>query len=656
MLLATALSLGLLASCGKDVEVFPPLATPQADREAEAESLLKSDPKGPIPKPSIPPGLGAGADPGEAPPVRPEKIEYTLEVLSEELPEAGEIFLETAELATLREKPIFSRFLLGARLRSGISTGQDILNSLGYYDGVCDGSIETIPEAPGTKVVIRFTPGTQYTIGKTQVLVAPAAGWAGEEPPPPSPAGQGGYPDIGLKDVGLKEGDPAVASKVIAAVDLLADLWGDRGYPDATLSGTRYTLDKSRRVLEVEATIDPGEFTRMGALVITGDNPVKPGFIENSINWEYGQPWNETLVERFQDTLFQKGIFKPMVVERSKERHDDGTRDLILDVQRAPLRTVSGSLNYDSDFGPGVDIAWEHRNLTHWGDRFRVEVPVWKDLQQLGLQYTRPYFLSKRQNLLAKLSLLNEKADSYRLKSMSAAVGVERQLSRNLLGTLQVTLERGRLDEFMERTADYSIVGFPLTLDWNWANDLLDPTTGHRLKITAAPYYGHYTRDFQVVKTRLDADQYFSLKKDGYLVAAFRLSLGAIFGDDADALPTSMRFFSGGGGSVRGYRYQSIGPLNRRGRPAGGDLMTEASAELRWRFKESMGVTLFVDGGMLYDEVDMSYLGKDLLFGGGLGFRYYTPVGPFRVDIATPLNPREHDPKVQLYISLGQSF
>jgi translocation and assembly module TamA len=628
------------------MEGMAPLA-PNEERDARAEQLLSSDPRGPVPAPDLPENLRnmppAG---GRERRNRAERIEYALEVDAEELPEAGEIFLRTAELSTLKDKPIYSPFLLEARLRKGEALGKDILNSLGYYDGVCAGEIMKIAEAPGTKVAIKFTAGPRYMVGETNLVVKESGTG------PVNPDGK----RPGLAEAGVKTGDPAEASKILAAVGKLPELWGNAGYPWASVAGTRYTLDKGRKVLDIEATIDPGEFARMGKLVITGDNPVREGFIENSVNWERGDPWNQDLVEKFKDSLFQTGLFKPLTVEIGKTAQPDGERDVILHVESAPMRTVSGSVNYDSDFGAGINIAWEHRNLTRRGDSFRAELPVWKDLRQLGIQYARPYFFSRRQNFLASVSFLDENADAYRLKSMSVSAGIERKLSRHLTGTLMADVERGNLDEFVKPREKYVIYGFPLTLDWNWADDLLDPTRGSRIKLNVSPYNGYYTGEFTVVKTRLDAYQYLPLKAEGALVAAFRLSVGAITGDRAASLPTTMRFFSGGGGSVRGYRYQSIGPRNDRDKPAGGGFLTETSGELRWRFKETMGVTLFVDGGMLYDEAETDRLGKDLLWGGGLGFRYYTPVGPFRVDVATPLTPRDGDPDLQFYISLGQSY
>ena len=105
---------------------------------------------------------------------------------------------------------------------------------------------------------------------------------------------------------------------------------------------------------------------------------------------------------------------------------------------------------------------------------------------------------------------------------------------------------------------------------------------------------------------------------------------------------------------MRGYEYQSLGPRNYRDDPLGGSALTEVSIEPRWRFSETFGVVAFLDGGMAYEDVDE--LGKDLRWGAGIGLRLYTPIGPVRLDVATPLNPRDDDDPVQIYLSIGQSF
>jgi translocation and assembly module TamA len=713
--LAAALALVLLASCGKNGNGTQAII-PGPSRDAEADALLSSDPGGPIPRPSMPPSLssqsprdrGFHRDRAE----RGKQISYTVETLCPDLPEAAEAFEKASDLYLLRDRPVYSHLTLARRLRSGLEMGKELLGSMGYYEGTAEGANEAPDDGGPVKITITLTPGPLYHVGGIKFLPsarpmegedAPgaatgqpgarpvtgqaggAAGVPGQADAGGAPAGQPGagasspsasadragtgpsgdpaasgplpeLPELTLR--GVKVGDPAVAGNILDGVDAVDNELGRMGRPFAEVTASRYWLDPQEKLLYIEISVWPGDFVRMGPLVISGDNPTKPGFVEDQVTWKRGEPWNQEEVEALRDSLFQTGVFQPARIEAGAPSGPDGEREVLLTLNRAPLRTASGSVNYDSDFGPGVELSWEHRNLTGWGDTFRVDLPVWKDLQQLGLQYTRPYFLSRNQKLLARSVLLREETDTYSLRSLSASAGIERTLSRNLTGKLMASVEAGRLDEFITPEQSYLVWGFPLNLDWNWSDSLLDPTRGHRLSVLIAPYMGEYFEKFSIIKTRADGYQYFPIIKDGKLVFALRASVGAIFGAGPSRLPASLRFFSGGGGSVRGFRYRSIGPRNLNDKPAGGDFLNEVSGEFRFRFSETMGIVAFVDGGNLYDKFDFSQFGEDILWGGGLGFRYYSPMGPFRVDLAYPINPgeRKDESRLQLYISLGQSF
>ena len=136
---------------------------------------------------------------------------------------------------------------------------------------------------------------------------------------------------------------------------------------------------------------------------------------------------------------------------------------------------------------------------------------------------------------------------------------------------------------------------------------------------------------------------------------AGRAAAGSLTGENVRNIPASLRFYSGGGGSVRGYKYQSLGPHDRNGDPLGGLSFTDVSLEARFRITESFGIVPFVDGGMVY-ETTMPDWGRDLSWGVGLGFRYYTLIGPIRLDIATPLQDRDNNKAFQIYLSIGQAF
>ena len=153
----------------------------------------------------------------------------------------------------------------------------------------------------------------------------------------------------------------------------------------------------------------------------------------------------------------------------------------------------------------------------------------------------------------------------------------------------------------------------------------------------------------------MNGSQYFAFDEEGDYVLAGRGRAGMIIGEDRSDLPANKRFYSGGGESVRGYEYQKVGPLDEDGDPLGGRSVLEAGLEFRARVTESFGIVPFVEGGNVFEASDPEDL--DLLWAAGLGFRYYTAVGPLRFAFAVPLDKRDNvDDDFQIYLSLGQAF
>jgi translocation and assembly module TamA len=119
-------------------------------------------------------------------------------------------------------------------------------------------------------------------------------------------------------------------------------------------------------------------------------------------------------------------------------------------------------------------------------------------------------------------------------------------------------------------------------------------------------------------------------------------------------VPRHQRFYAGGGGSVRGYDYQSIGPRDQFNRPSGGASLMEASLEWRQRVWGDIGAVAFVDAGSVGTGTSPDT--SNLRVGAGAGLRYYTPIGPVRVDVAVPLVKQRDNSAFGLYVGIGQSF
>ncbi|HSR71931.1 MAG TPA: BamA/TamA family outer membrane protein, partial [Kiloniellales bacterium] len=198
--------------------------------------------------------------------------------------------------------------------------------------------------------------------------------------------------------------------------------------------------------------------------------------------------------------------------------------------------------------------------------------------------------------------------------------------------------------------------GLPLTATRDDRDDLLDPTRGTRLSLTLTPYGGVGDQSLAFLRSTLGGTAYYAIDEGRRFVVAGRARLGSILGDDTEEIPANKRFYAGGGGSIRGYEFQKVGPLDENNEPLGGRSLVELGVELRIRVTEEIGIVPFLDGGTVFDSPYPDFE-EDLRWATGLGLRYFTAIGPLRLDVAVPLDKREGiDDDYQFYISLGQAF
>ncbi|CAK7060938.1 MAG: Translocation and assembly module subunit TamA [Desulfovibrio sp.] len=675
----------LLASCGGATGGLLRL-DPGPDQTGPSP-LVAQDPAGPIPAPNIPEELRQKASPGPYAPdaeaasqtdstptetsgtentaVRPHaRLRYSVVAVSEKVPQLADAFLASSLLEMMRDDPPSTITGLDQRMRTDLDLANDVLHAFGYYAGEAHGRIQREqhgepdenddkrPESNTYTVTVTFEPGEQYTVGKTRVTVTEPYRLRSEE----ADEKRRRLPASTLADVGVKEGDPAIAGAILDAVSSVRENFRDRGYPYAKVASSRYVVDHSAKTLDVDVLVDSGPLVYMGDLEIQGGSSVTMHYLESLVTWRPGRVWNQSSVDRFRDALRQSGLFSAAEINPAETEGENGWHNVVTELTAAPERTVGGALKYDTDFGPGVQGYWEHRNITGRGDRLRVEAPIWADLQELAATYRLPFFLRSDQDLIAGAGLRSEDTDAYELKSARASIGLERRLSRRWRGSLSVMGEGGTLKDPDEPERDYFMVGLPGSLRYDGANNLLDATRGFRFFIDLAPYTGEYNEDFTVLRTRLESQAFLPVVGDDTLVMAFRAMYGFLNGEDAPNLPASIRFYTGGGGSVRGYEYQSLGPRNSSHDPLGGSSTVELSAEARLKFNDTIGMVAFLDGGMAYTDQTPDFGEEDLRWGAGLGLRLYTAIGPVRLDVAFPLNKRDDDDNFQIYFSIGQSF
>ena len=483
---------------------------------------------------------------------------------------------------------------------------------------------------------------------------------AREATPPPR------FPDT-LR--GVTPGEPVTADQMLEAVEKLPERLRRRGYPLAQVSSQRYFLDRAARTLNAEIVVDTGPPALLGEIVVEGNKDVSTTYIRDRAPWKAGtEPWNESRVQDYVDELRGLGLFS-MVRQRNIKDVPSPRKDgmVILPVQlvvrEGPPRSVSAAARYETDSGIGVEGEWEHRNFFGNGEKLVVSLPITPEKQGLKASFEKPAFLDRDQKLVGEASLLQEFTDAYDRRGLRVGAGIERRLSPYWWVGVGASSDSGTLTEDDRTNEPYSFVGPHLRIVRDSRNNKINPKRGSVLEINSKPIFGYYDGFFTALGTEVEGMFYYAPFRKGpnkgviddKLVLAARVRGGSMAGAEMNNLPSTLRYYAGGAGSVRGYSYQAIGPRNDKGDPSGGRSYQIVNLEARYKITDEIGIVPFLDGGMVYEDALPQVFG-DMRWGAGLGLRYYTPIGPVRLDVATPLNPVDGDPPLQLYISIGQSF
>ncbi|MBA2635485.1 MAG: BamA/TamA family outer membrane protein, partial [Sphingomonas sp.] len=517
----------------------------------------------------------------------------------------------------------------------------ELLRSQGFYDADVAPRIE--PRGQALLVTLEANPGEQYRFQSVELAGLDAAGAEAAR----------------LREAfGVKAGDSVVAEDVIAANVNLKVALGEQGFALATVGEQEIIIDHSTRLATLVLSVDPGPLAAFGAVRVGGNPPFDAQHVARIARFDPGDRFERAKVDDLRRALIATGlvsIAEVQVVPAAGNRVD-----LTVNMQPAPMRTVAGQLGYGTGEGFRAEASWQHRNFLPPEGAITVRGVAGTREQLAGISFRRNNFGGRDRVLNAQLVASNTEFAAYDAKTIMLAANIERQ--SNIIwrkkwtwsiGTeLLATDERGIFsDPAAEETRTFLIAALPATLYYDGSDDLLNPTRGFRLGGRLSPEISAQGGSFTYARAQIDGSAYQPLASN--TVIAGRVRLGSIVGADAPSIAPSRRFYSGGGGSVRGYGYQRLGPRDFQGDPIGGRALAEFSLEARVRFG-SFGIVPFLDGGTLANRITPDLNGWQ--FGAGLGLRYYSAFGPIRVDVGTPLNPRQGDSRIAVAVSLGQAF
>ena len=578
----------------------------------------------------------------EAPVTNPVTYDVRLEG---DLPKALRGLIEqSSALITQKDRPPASYAALSKRVDDDLGRIKDVLASEAYYDPNVEAMIDTDSEP--VLVVVNIDPGAIYHLQAVDIRYQPA------EPVTAVPRT--------ASDVGLAVGQQAAGAPLVEAKRRLVRQLNENGYPNARIVATQYLANRDTQTLTATWTVDTGPLARFGELQVSGLKNVNPDYVHRIADWKPGTLYDIREIERVRTTLSNTRLFAMISAPpREDVPVENGVVPVSFEVSEGPSRSVGVGLYYSTDeMGPGGSLSWEHRNLFGSAESLRLMIGGSQIRQWADASFRKPAFLDLRQSALANLRVERNDTDAFKGTTGSGFAGIERQF----LEHWSITAGPAFIYADIERSAgedqgDQFLLGGARTrLAYDSRDDQLNPSKGLNGSIGLSPFASLALTTTQFVTGEAALAGYQSISETDRVVLAARGRIGSIFGASRSKIPASQRFYAGGGGSVRGYEFQSIGPLDRRNDPIGGRSLVEVNAEARIRIIGPFGIVPFIDGGQVYEEVYPQLSSSDLQWAGGLGLRYYSPIGPIRLDVATPINPRSVDDPFQFYISIGQAF
>jgi translocation and assembly module TamA len=532
-----------------------------------------------------------------------------------------------------------------ASLRQAAESDRDVIHrallASGYFNPVVSFRVEP-PAGDGALATVGFNiePGAKFRIERHVVAYR-------DEPQPDRPST--------FEAADIKVNDAADGTTLEDNQERFLDHLLSEGFPRARIVARRAEARLAAGVADAVYEFESGPRATFDGVEIVGAKKTKPGFIASMKTWEDGAYFNRVDLVDFRDNLAETSLFSSIEVEAG-EIAPDGRAPVQVTIEERKQRTIGAGVSFSTAEGPGGRLFLEYRNLAGRGERARAEIEATEVRQAFDVEIDKPLPRFPG-SVFTNLAFINETTDAFDARSLEVGAGFAKRWLDNRLETRAgLALETSSVESRLRMAPGVAdertyLISVPLSATWDTEDDPLLLSSGARASWFVIPYTGtdQFTRLELVGRSRrqFGAENRFTI--------AGRFRVAATAGSALRSLPVNKRIFSGGGASVRGYDFQSVGPLDADGRPIGGRSAVEASVEARAKVFGPIQLAVFADAGAVYSESFPDFTG-DYLVGAGGGVRYLTPIGPIRLDVALPLEKRPTDRGFQFYISLGQPF
>lgn len=464
-----------------------------------------------------------------------------------------------------------------------------------------------------------------------------------------------------------RQGETAGTGVIKAEALSGVDGWREYGHAKADVSGQEIVADHDRNSVDSQIGIAPGPVVTFGDLHISGQERMNLRRLRKIAGFPTGERFDPEKLETVRKRLRRTGVFSAMTLNEADLLAPDNSMDVSLAVVEQKPRRIGAGFELSNTDGAMVSAYWMHRNLLGGAERLRIDGKV-SDIgsdtsgrdEELTVRIDRPATITADTTAYVETKLERMREEEYDSDNLSVALGFNHIFRDDegdkLTGDIAVEYEVSRVTDANGRT-DFKVLSFPVEGIWDKRDESNNAKHGFYLSGEARPFKGFGVTG-SGVRALGEARAFHSVGEDDKFTFAGRARLGTIVGTEIERTPRDYLFFSGGGGSVRGQPYESLGVREIDGPEGmiktGGMSVANLNAELRWQVREKIGVVLFADYGKVWTESGFGG-NTDWHSGAGIGIRYDTPIGPLRFDVAGPTG-GDTGNGAQFYLGLGQAF
>ncbi|MBS0362227.1 MAG: outer membrane protein assembly factor, partial [Proteobacteria bacterium] len=550
------------------------------------------------------------------------------------------------------DRPIENRFEARRRARDAAEDAIVVLRSEGYYAYDVE---PDVGDGDNPKPLVKIVTGPRFHLGHARI------DWLGQAP-------DAATVSAAETALALKPGDPGRAAEVVAAEGRAVATVQKRGYADAKPQPREVTVDHADDSVSPDYRIAAGALVHLDSLKVTTNGRTRIAWVEGLKPWKPGAAYDPDQVAELERRLLDTEVYQTVTVALAPpaEATPDGLRPVLVSLDERQKRTIEAGASYDTVDGLGLDAKWTRYSLFGRADTFSVLGRVSNLDSRVQLDLSLPHWLTPQQTLALRTAVYDQNTPAYDQKGFMVSADATHRWGHNSIFGLTGTyftwggsIDVSRTHELGLQTLTplgRDIITFAGLADMalDRSDDPLDPRRGWRVSARVEPTFLTGEGSFAYLKLQGQVTGYLPFGAKGDTVLAGRVHLGSISNGTVADVPAPQRFFAGGGGSVRGFGYQEVGPRLADNTPEGGLSLAEASVELRHRLNEKWGVVAFVDAGTVGLNQLPNFSQSSI--GAGFGVRYNLGFGPIRVDLATPLTSRKGEPPLQIYVSIGQSF